>query len=78
LNHGDVVSAVADGHGVHLQLFLHDSDDVSLLQGGGPASEDGAAVRGQLEEVLLQVGAFVQDVDQGLAVDHQGSLLAFE
>ncbi len=40
LNHGDVVSAVADGHGVHLQLFLHDSDDVGLLKGSGPAPED--------------------------------------
>ena len=46
----------------------------NLLQWRGPTAEDGAALGGQLEKGVLQLGPLVQDVDQGLAVHHQRPL----
>ena len=63
---------------MHLELLLHDPDDVGLLQRRGSAAEDRGAVRRQLQEVLLKVGPLVEDVDEGLAVDDQRTFLLLQ
>ena len=47
--------------------------DVSapFLERSSPASKDGRALLGEIEEEMLDVGALVQHVDQRLPVHHQ-------
>ena len=49
--------------------------DVSapFLERSSPASKDGRALLGEIEEEMLDVGALVQHVDQRLPVDDQST-----
>ena len=42
-----------------------------FLERSSPASKDGRALLGEIEEEMLDVGALVQHVDQRLPIHHQ-------